>query len=176
MTIVAMLSIDNEIVKYNYEIAAFANGECRGSARPMYNDRLGAYILILTIHGEEVEELTFKYYDVNYGTEYELSNRINYSDNAIVGSFEEPYMFNLGILNIDETSVENISIYPNPTTTGKEINLQAMCDKVEVFNALGVKVAEYTNVDSIDAIETAGIYVIRVTIDGNARNCRLVVR
>ncbi len=176
MTMLAMLSVDGEIVKGNYEVAAFANGECRGSARPIYIEALDAYVLLLTIHGEEVEELTFKYYDVNYGTEYELNNRINYSDDAIVGSFEEPYMFNLGILNIDETSVDQISIYPNPTTTGKEINLQAMCDKVEVFNALGVKVAEYTNVDSIDALETAGIYVIRVTIDGNARNCRLVVR
>jgi len=176
MTVIAMLSIDNEIVDGDYEIAAFANGECRGSARPIYVEAIDAYVLLLTIQGEEVENLTFKYYDVNYGTEYELSNTMVYSNDAIVGTMEEPYMFNLGILNIDESSVENISIYPNPTTTGKEINLQAVCDKVEVFNALGVKVAEYTNVDSIDAIETAGIYVIRVTIDGNARNCRLIVK
>ena len=176
MTVTAMLSIDGEIVKDNYEVAAFANGECRGSARPIYIEALDAYMLFMTIQGEDVENLTFKYYDVNYGTEYELNNTMVYSNDAIVGTIEEPYMFNLGILNIDETSVDQISIYPNPTTTGKEINLQAMCDKVEVFNALGVKVAEYTNVDSIDAIETAGIYVIRVTIDGNARNCRLIVR
>ena len=176
MTVIAMLSIDGEIVKDNYEVAAFANGECRGSARPIYIEALDAYMLFMTIQGEDVENLTFKYYDVNYGTEYELNNTMVYSNDAIVGTIEEPYMFNLGILNIDETSVDQISIYPNPTTTGKEINLQAMCDKVEVFNALGVKVAEYTNVDSIDALETAGIYVIRITIDGNARNCRLVVK
>lgn len=176
MTVVAMLSIDGEIVKDNYEIAAFVNGECRGSERPIYVEELDAYVLFLTIHGDDVEELTFKYYDVNYGTEYELSNRINYSNDAVVGSVDEPYMFNLDILNIGETSVENISIYPNPTTIGSEINLQAVCDKVEVFNALGVKVAEYTNVDSIDAIETAGVYVIRLTIDNSARNCRLIVK
>lgn len=176
MTVVAMLSIDGEIVKDNYEIAAFVNGECRGSERPIYVEELDAYVLFLTVHGDDVEELTFKYYDVNYGTEYELSNRINYSNDAVVGSVDEPYMFNLDILNIGETSVENISIYPNPTTTGSEINLQAVCDKVEVFNALGVKVAEYTNVDSIDAIETAGVYVIRLTIDNSARNCRLIVK
>ena len=85
-------------------------------------------------------------------------------------------MFNLDILNIGETSIDEINVYPNPTTIGREISLDATCDTVEVFNALGVKVAEYHNVDSIDAIETAGIYVIRVTIDGNARNCRLVVK
>ncbi len=176
MTVVAMLSIDGEIVNDNYEIAAFANGECRGSARPVYVEELDQHILFLTINGEDVQELTFKYYDVNYGTVYELNNRINYSNDAVLGSIDEPYMFNLGILNIEEATLSDINIYPNPTTTGKEINLEATCDKVEVFNALGVKVAEYSNVDSIDAIETAGIYVIRVTIDGDARNCRLVVK
>ena len=176
MTITAMLSVDDEIVKGDYEIAAFANGECRGSARPIYVEELDAYVLLMAVFGEDVEELTFKYYDVNYETEYELSNRINYSNDAVVGSIDEPYMFNLDILNIGETSVENISIYPNPTTTGSEINLQAVCDKVEVFNALGVKIAEYSNVDSIDAIETAGVYVIRLTIDNSARNCRLIVK
>ena len=176
MTVVAMLSIDGEIVNDNYEIAAFANGECRGSARPVYVEELDQYILFLTINGEDVQELTFKYYDVNYGTVYELNNRINYSNDAVLGSIDEPYMFNLGILNIEEATLSDINIYPNPTTTGKEINLEATCDKVEVFNALGVKVAEYSNVDSIDALETAGIYVIRVTIDGDARNCRLVVK
>ena len=49
-------------------------------------------------------------------------------------------------------------------------------EELSNLQSLGVKVAEYNNVDSIDAIETAGIYVIRVTIDGDARNCRLVVK
>ena len=176
MTIVAMLSIDGELVNDNYEIAAFANGECRGSARPVYVEELDQHILFLTINGEDVQELTFKYYDVNYGTVYELNNRINYSNDAVLGSIDEPYMFNLGILNIEEATLSDINIYPNPTTTGTEINLNATCDTVEVFNALGVKVAEYQNVDTIDALETAGIYVIRITNNGNVQNCRLVVK
>ena len=176
MTMIAMLETNDEIMQDGYEIAAFANGECRGTARPVYVESVDAYILVFTVNGEDVEELSFKCYDVNTGVEYNLNNRINYSNDAVVGSIDEPYMFNLDMLNIGETSVENISIYPNPTTTGSEINLQAVCDKVEVFNALGVKVAEYTNVDSIDAIETAGVYVIRLTIDNSARNCRLIVK
>ena len=176
MTMIAMVSMDGEVVNTNYEVAAFANGELRGSARPIYVEALDSYILLMTISGNDVEELTFKYYDVNYGTEYNLSNRINYSTDAIVGSIDEPYMLNLDILNIDEPAVSEISIYPNPTTTNVEINLNATCDTVEVFNALGVKVAEYSNVDSIDALETAGIYVIRITNDGNVQNCRLVVK
>lgn len=176
MTMIAMLETNDEIMQDGYEIAAFANGECRGTARPVYVESVDAYILVFTVNGEDVEELSFKCYDVNTGVEYNLNNRINYSNDAVVGSIDEPYMFNLDMLNIGETSVENISIYPNPTTTGREIQLQAVCDKVEVFNALGVKIAEYSNVDSIDAIETAGVYVIRLTIDNSARNCRLIVK
>ena len=176
MTIVAMLNIDNELVKDSYEIAAFANGECRGRAQSVYVESLDTYVLVLTVHGEDVENITFKYYDVNSGAEYELSNIMVYSNDAIVGSVDEPYMFNLDILNVDEASINEVNVYPNPTTTNAEIDLNATCDKVEVFNALGVKVAEYSNVDSIDALETAGVYVIRVTIDGNARNCRLIVK
>ena len=176
MTIIAMLSIDNEIVKGDYEIAAFANGECRGSARPIYNEYLDAYILLLTVYGDDVEELTFKYYDIDTDTEYELSNVMNYSNDAIVGTLSDPYIFSMNILGIGENSIDNINIYPNPTTTDREINLQAICDKVEVFNALGVKVAEYHNVDTLDAFETAGIYVIRITNDNAVKHCRLVVK
>ena len=176
MTITAMLSIDGEVVNDNYEIAAFANGECRGSARPIYIEKFDAYILFMTVYGEEVEDLTFRYYDVNYGTEYELDNRVVYSNDASLGSINDPYMFTLNITGVDETSMSEINIYPNPTTIGSEINLQATCDKVEVFNALGVKIAEYHNVDTFDAFETAGIYVIRITNDNAVKHCRLVVK
>ena len=175
MSVIATLNVDGEMMSDGYEIAAFANGECRGSARPIYIEKLGQYMLFLTIYGDEVEELTFKCYDVNYGTEYELSNRFNYSSDAVLGSMAEPYMFNMNFLNIEESSLDMINIYPNPTTTDRAINLQATCDNVEVFNALGVKVAEYQNVDTIDALETAGVYVIRVTINGEIKHCRLVV-
>ena len=176
MTITAMLNIDGNMVKDNYEIAAFANGECRGSARPIFIEGMNAYMLFMTVFGEDVEELTFKCYDINNETEYELNNRVNYSDDAILGSIDEPYMFFMNTLGIEESSLDMINIYPNPTTTDRAINLQATCDNVEVFNALGVKVAEYQNVDSIDALEAAGVYVIRLTINGETRNCRLVVK
>ena len=172
MTMIAMVDVEGG----DYEVAAFVDGEVRGSARPIYVEALDSYMLFLTIHGEGVEEMTFKFYDLATGEEYALNDRMNYSDNAIVGSIKEPYMFNRGTTGIGEASLSDINIYPNPTTTGKEINLQATCDKVEVFNALGVKVAEYQNVDSIDAIETAGIYVIRLTNNGNVKHCSLVVK
>ena len=172
MTMTAMVEVEGG----DYEVAAFVDGEVRGSARPIYVEALDAHILFLTIHGDETEEMTFRYYDIATGEEYELNDRINYSNDAIVGSLTEPYIFNRGTTGIGEASLSDINIYPNPTTTGTEINLQATCDTVEVFNALGVKVAEYHNVDSIDAFETAGIYVIRITDNGDVKHCRLIVK
>ncbi|MBE6338268.1 MAG: T9SS type A sorting domain-containing protein [Lentimicrobiaceae bacterium] len=172
MTMIAMTDVEGG----NYEVAAFVNGEVRGSARPIYIEELDAYILILTISGDDVEEMTFKCYDLTTGEEVEFSNRINYSNDAVIGSANEPYMLTRGTTGIGEAAMSQVNIYPNPTTTGTEINLEATCDKVEVFNALGLKVAEYRNVDSIDALETAGIYVIRITNNGNVQNCRLVVK
>ena len=178
MNMIAMVNVDGEMVKGGYEVAAFSNeGECRGTARPFYVEDMDAYLMILTIHGEEVENLTFRYYDIDTDTEYELNNVVTYSDNAIVGTIDNPYIFTMNILGIGENSIDNINIYPNPTTTDREINLNATFDKVEVYNALGVKVVECQNVDTIDALETAGIYVIRVTDNnGDVKHCRLVVK
>ena len=172
MTMVAMIDVKGG----DYEVAAFVGGEVRGSSRPVYIESLDAYMFFLTIHGDEVAEMTFKVYDLATGEEYSIDNRMNYSDDAVVGSVRNPYMLTCSTLAAGENNISNISIYPNPTTTGNEINLGTECDTVEVFNALGVKVAEYQNVDTVDALETAGIYVIRITNDGNVQNCRLIVK
>ena len=172
MTMVAMLEGANAD---NYEVAAFVDGEVRGSARPVYVEPLDAYMFFLTIYGDEVEEMSFRCYDLATGEEYAINDRINYSVDAMLGSIEEPYMFR-GTVGIGEATLSEINIYPNPTTTGREISFDATCETVEVFNTLGVKVAEYHYVDTIDAFETAGIYMIRITNNGNVQNCRVVVK
>ncbi|MBE6342724.1 MAG: T9SS type A sorting domain-containing protein [Lentimicrobiaceae bacterium] len=172
MTMVAVLDVKGG----DYEVAAFVGGEVRGSARPVYIESLDAYMFFLTIHGDEVEEMSFKCYDLATGEEYDLNNRMNYSNDAVVGSIGNPYVLSRGTTGIGESAMSEVNIYPNPTTTGREVNLGSVCDTVEVFNALGVKVAEYQNVDTIDALETAGIYVIRITNNGNVQNCRLIVK
>ena len=172
MTMIATLDVEGA----DYEVAAFVDGEVRGSARPFYVDFLDQYIVVMTINGENVANVTFKYYDFNAGEEYDLNNVAVYSNNAILGSVNNPYALTRGTTGIGEATLSDINIYPNPTTTDREINLQATCDKVEVFNTLGVKVAEYQNVDTIDALETAGTYVIRLTLNGDVKHCRLIVR
>ncbi len=176
MTITAVLNIDGNMMKDDFEVAAFVNGEVRGSARPVFVESAGQYMLFLTIYGEGNEELTFKCYDIYSDEEYSLNDRLAYSGNAMIGSINEPFMLNLSTMGIGENNANTVSVYPNPTTANTAISFETTCDLVEVFNALGAKVAEYRNVETINGMEAAGVYLIRVTNDNAVQNCRLIVK
>ena len=95
MTVMAVVELDDvELRGDNYEIAAFANGECRGSARLMYVEPIGRYIAFLTIVGDEASELRFKLYNAELGTVMETlhATSLQYETNATVGSLTEPYV------------------------------------------------------------------------------------
>ena len=176
MTIVATLNVEGVEMGEGVEVAAFVNGEVRGSARPFYVEAIDSYVMFLSVYGNDQEEVTFKYIDLYSEEEYTLNNKVVYADNAIIGSVAEPMTLCYGTLGIGENAANTISLYPNPTTTHAAINFETVCDVVEVFNSLGVRVAEYRNVDSIDGLEAAGVYVIRVTNGETVQNCRLIVK
>ena len=173
MSIIATVdnSDDND-----FEVAAFCDGECRGSARPIYIEELDNHFIFLTVYGEGKETIIFKYYDVENQEVYSINNEITYSVNATLGSLREPYIMSLTMTDIDEISTNETNIYPNPVDRNVEIYLGTECDKVEIYNSLGVKVYEYENVDHIDGIETAGIYVIKIINDGIIKYERVVVK
>ena len=112
---------------------------------------------------------------------------VNWTENDVFVSEEQTYVFEISsdrniVANfistegVDDIFVESFSIYPNPANRNNEINLGMTFDRVEVYNSLGVKVAEYANTDRIDGIETTGIYVIRVFNDEKVRCCKLGIR
>ena len=67
-------------------------------------------------------------------------------------------------------------LYPNPASVNAEINLGMTYDRVEVYNSVGVKVAEYDDTDVIEGFETAGVYVIIGVNGKDIRNSRIIVR
>ena len=179
MSIIAVVNIDGEeLMTEDFEVAVFAGEELRGSARPIYVEDFNSYMLFLTVYGEANEELTFKYYDLNSGEELNLfaDSKVVFEINATVGSIEEALVLNYGTLSIDENSLNGFNVYPNPVNRENAISFETTFDKVEVYNSLGVVVAEYANVDKIDGIETAGIYVIKVTNDNTVKYCRVIVK
>ena len=171
MTMIAVVESDSD-----FEVAAFSDGECRGSARPVYIEELDKNIVFMTIYGEGDETINFRYYDINDDEEYVITNTMIFGANATVGDLMEPYVLKLATVNIDEHSENVINIYPNPADRNAEIHFAAECEKVEVYNSLGVKISEYENVSHIDGIETSGVYMIKVIMNGDVKYDRIVVR
>ena len=173
MNLIAVVEKNSET---DYEIGAFVGDEVRGSARPIYIEALDSYMIFMTIFGEANEELTFKYYDLNAKEENVFTEEnIIFSANAILGSVDNPVLMMFDTESIAENGMENVKIYPNPASLNSEINLGMTCEIVEIYNTLGVKVVEYSNVDKIDGMETSGIYIIKVINDNEMKNCRIVV-
>ena len=77
---------------------------------------------------------------------------------------------------ISEDGQSMLYLYPNPASVNAEINLGMAYDRVEIYNSVGAKVAEYADTDFIEGIETAGVYVIKAVNGNDVRNCRIVVR
>lgn len=153
----------------NLEIGAFCNGECRGSAHPMYIEQLDKYVTFLTIYGEDGDEITFKLYDAALGQVIsELAdNGISFNQNEVLGSTSEAFEIEYNsILNVDDNSI-SVGMYPNPAHSGDNVILttNAYNSKVEVFNTLGAKIFEtiFNEQTTLDCFNNSGVYFIQVT-------------
>ena len=77
-----------------------------------------------------------------------------------------------------EPTIEGLTIYPNPTNTGKIfITTKSSLDKkVEIFNVLGKKVLESTTTSkevNVSQLE-AGVYIIKIK-EGEAPATRTLI-
>jgi hypothetical protein len=81
MTVIAVV----EDAARDYEVAAFSNGECRGSARPIYIEALGQSMIFMTIYGDDKDAVSFRYYDVTTGEEVALNDEMTFKANATHG-------------------------------------------------------------------------------------------
>ena len=188
MTVTAIVELDDiELGSDIYELAAFANGECRGSVRLMYIEPINRYVAFLTIMGEINETLNFSLYDTQTGEEiHGAQESIDFINNATVGSVREPYIIRFGgIAGADEFG-SRIHVFPNPVERGKQISLGMTTEEVgemqiEIINALGVVETLYaTSVQTpvmLTAPATAGVYMLRITVKGKGTVIRkLMVR
>lgn len=96
MNIIGVLELPNGSISYNGDdiIAGFVNDECRGIISPM-PDQDG--LLFLTIGSNEIygEIITFKAYLSEQNTIVNLEQTIDFENLSVIGSLDEPYMFNL---------------------------------------------------------------------------------
>tara|TARA_R110002033_G_scaffold1389_1_gene12260 strand:- start:8784 stop:11156 length:2373 start_codon:yes stop_codon:yes gene_type:complete len=72
------------------------------------------------------------------------------------------YSDDCAALSVDDFTVQNISIYPNPVNNTLNIQLEDTLEKVEVYSILGAKVIEHKN-SSINVSKLAsGLYLLKV--------------
>ena len=185
MTVLAVVELDGvELGSDRYELAAFANGVCLGSAKLMKVDALNRYMAFLTVGGEGVVELNFGLYDAETGmVSFESDDHLDFVANAITGNPTEPFVVSFrGTTGIDEQNVD-VNVYPNPVDKGSTFNIGLTADanavQVDIVNALGVVVESVSTsaVQTMKAPETAGVYTLRITVDGKRTYIRkLIVR
>jgi hypothetical protein len=185
MTVLAVVELDGEeINSENYELAAFAGNECRGSVNMMYVEPLDRYMALLTIAGEESDNLRFALYNPETGEEcFNADETLTYEADAVVGSPEAPFVVRFrNTTGIDEWA-NSLQVFPNPVEHGQTVSLGKTDElgmvQVEIIDALGtaVETRRATSLQTIIAPNVAGVYTLRITVEGKGTCYRkLVVR
>ena len=176
MAVLALVELDNmELQGENYELAAFVNGECRGSAKLMYVEALNRYMAFLMVYGEMAEELRFGLYNSETGEEhFDTDNSLTYTTNATEGSIDEPFVISFhSTVGVEEWE-NSLNIYPNPVEHGQPLTIGMMEEtykvQVEIVNAIGVVEKRWMESPSVQTTITvpdvAGIYMLRITVEG----------
>ena len=187
MTVMAVVELnDEELNSENYELAAFANGECRGSAKLTYVEPLNRHVAFLTIAGNDAAELGFRLYDAETGTEYyDAEETLSFAVNATIGEPEDVFVVHFrGTTGMDELS-SSVQVYPNPVNGGERFSIGVNAEskapiRVEIVNAMGVETLRATSAQMpamLTAPSVAGVYTMRITVEGKGTIIRkLVVR
>ena len=161
----------------NYEIGAFVDGECRGSAR--LQKAGNGYVAFLVIHGEMQETVNFKLYDVMNAIEFGLAEeQITYYANATTGSIEEPVVLHFrAAMDVNENA-NSLSVFPNPAKDKVMIQGQTI-ENVSVYNTLGQCLLNetYDNANNVELNMSglsAGVYMVSIRTNGTMVNKMIV--
>lgn len=95
MSVVARVMSGNEPV-HGVEVGIFAGEECRGAATEEHiNENTTDGYWFLTVAGDEAAPLTIKVYDPTTGETITVQQTLTYTDDATIGSLDEPYIIQL---------------------------------------------------------------------------------
>lgn len=180
MTVMAIVEIEGNVVySPDYELAAFADGVCRGSVKLSYVEPIDHYVAFLTIGGIGYEQLTFGLYNETTGEEmFDTDATMVFVADEMVGSFDIPMIVgfrnNTGVSEVNAT----IGMYPNPVNAGGYVTIETAGNEkvyVEIVNTVGAVVTTETT-NRMMVPETPGMYLMKVTVNGTTQILKLVVR
>ncbi|MCL2596308.1 MAG: T9SS type A sorting domain-containing protein [Paludibacter sp.] len=174
MTMTAMVVNDNQEVRSDMiEIAAFSGNDCRGSVMLQYEESLDKYIGYLMIYGNGNESITLKVYDHATGNEYDANNSaMQFAADAIYGTPSNPYVIGIGATGIDNVTLSQISVFPNPVQKDLYINYPwKSIDIIEIIDMTGQVVYHQDNFEgkSIKVSDlTSGMYMLKIVNNKNS--------
>ena len=174
ISVIAVLEKEGEELRDNVEVGAFVNGECRGTAMLRYFEPTGRYYAMLSVAGEDGDEIDFAMHD-------EESNlHLTFHMNDIVGSLDSPLQITFDSKN---KNTNQAVIYPNPGNGNREFTV-AVCDgeqisELMITNLLGELVYSCSvNASSLKCnIAQPGVYVVKtICKSGNTYQNKLVIK
>ena len=176
MTLTAVVSLNGkELRSEDYEVAAFCNGECRGSAKLAYFAPKDSYVAFLTLYGNDGDELELVLTD---GTTTACQgDALRFDADGRIGTLSEPHKLSFGATGIDDHGAARVSVYPNPTKDVFNVEGEGI-RRVDVFNAFGQEVLveettkEAFRIDLSD--KAAGVYMLRVVTESGVMTRQLV--
>lgn len=174
ISVITVVDVEGEEVSDNVEVAAFVNGECRGSAILRYFEPTGRYYALLSVSGNDGDLINFAMSDLN------SENYLVFRKNEVVGTLDSPYNISFGSI---EKDINQAVIYPNPVDCNQDFiimtgNGEKIVD-VMVYDMLGnvvVNNAVRTN-KTICRIHGRGAYWVKaVGESGNTYQNKLIVK
>ncbi len=187
MSVVAVAEMGGEELRSeDYELAAFVNGQCRGSVRLLDVTHLNRSLALLTIQGEAGEKVSYRLYDHSTGLAYESlpTDGIEFAKDRVEGSMDSPVTIHFNTTGVEEFETASIDIYPNPTMRNHSIsmNLSGILDTnhaiIEIYNAFGQKIREVSSTQSpvtIEGFQTPGMYFVKVITDSDKIVCGKII-
>ena len=176
MLVTAVINIEGEeLYSENYELAAFVNGECRGSVKLMYVEPFDKYIAFLLVFGDEADDIQFV---LTNGNETIWSdNMMVYTADAIAGTLTDPATICFGTLGLNDNVLANTVVYPNPSNGVFNIQGEGIT-KIEVLNIYGQVIMSSENEGDIQQVDlseySAGVYMLRVFTDNGTVSKQIV--
>ena len=180
MTVMAVVELNGEeLGNDNYELAVFANGECRGSVKLTYADPLHRHVAFLTISGKDATDLNFRLYNTETEVEYyDAEESLSFSADAIVGDANDLFVIHFRAEVGTDEFASKVQVYPNPTSG--EITLEGDgLNHVRIVNTYGQMVynakveGEQVRIDLSNMAK--GIYMMHIEADGGQAVRKIVI-
>ena len=141
MSIIARVMNGDKAV-HGVEVGVFAGDECRGAATEEFssvNTTDGYWFL--TVAGDEAAPLTIKVHDPTTGETITIQQTLTYTDDATLGSLDEPYIIQLNAAQ----GVEEVPSDQVPSTKVQKVfedGILYIIRNGEKYDATGKRVSE----------------------------------